>query len=81
MASANTTSSRCILIKTKIVILTISTDEDDVIAVLKAGAHGYVSKGISAHELVDVLQAIYLGKSYVTTTKLLQYVGVLDGRL
>ena len=51
---------------TKIVMLTISPDDDHVIAALKAGARGYVSKGISARELVSILQAIHEGESYVT---------------
>ncbi len=51
---------------TKIVMLTISPDESDVLAALKAGARGYVSKGVSARELAGILQSVHQGESYVT---------------
>src|SRR5437660_907125 len=38
---------------TRIVMLTVSEEEDDVLAALKAGAHGYILKGIAARELVQ----------------------------
>src|SRR5919197_5471642 len=37
---------------TKIVMLTVSEDEDHLLAVLQAGAAAYVIKGVSARELV-----------------------------
>ena len=36
---------------TKIVMLTVSAADDDVLRALKAGAHGYVLKGVSSREL------------------------------
>jgi DNA-binding NarL/FixJ family response regulator len=53
---------------TKIVMLTVSEDEDDVLAALKAGARAYVLKGVSARELVDILRMVHAGEVYVTPT-------------
>jgi DNA-binding NarL/FixJ family response regulator len=51
---------------TKIIMLTVSKDEDDLMAALKAGARGYVLKGVSAHELAKVVQAVAGGDVYVS---------------
>jgi DNA-binding NarL/FixJ family response regulator len=51
---------------TKIVMLTVSEEEDDVVAALKAGARGYIVKGVSARELVRILRSIDSGEAYVT---------------
>lgn len=51
---------------TKIVMLTGSEDEDHLIAALKAGARGYILKGISARDLVTILRSICAGEVYVT---------------
>jgi two-component system nitrate/nitrite response regulator NarL len=50
----------------KIVILTVVEDEDAVLRALKEGAHGYVLKGVSAEELVQVIRSVYRGETYVT---------------
>lgn len=50
----------------KIVMLTASEDEQHVSAALEAGARGYVLKGVGAQELMQTLQAVYKGESYVT---------------
>ena len=52
----------------KIVMLTVSEREDDVAASLKAGARGYILKGVSARDLVAAVQSIHKGESYVTPT-------------
>jgi DNA-binding NarL/FixJ family response regulator len=51
---------------TKIVMLTASTEEDDLMAALKAGARGYILKGVGARELVDILRSVSTGAGYVT---------------
>lgn len=51
---------------TRIVMLTASEDEEDVTAALKAGARGYIVKGVSSRELVAILRAIHDGQVYVT---------------
>lgn len=50
----------------KIVMLTASEAEDDVIAALKGGARGYILKGLSGNELVKIVQDVYAGDAYVT---------------
>lgn len=50
---------------TKVVMLTASEEEDKLLQALKAGAAGYVLKGVSARELVAVLRAIHAGEVYV----------------
>src|SRR5262245_43958468 len=50
---------------TKVVMLTVSEDEDDLLAAMKAGASGYVLKGASARELQAVIRAVCAGEVYV----------------
>lgn len=51
---------------TKIVMLTVSEDEDDLLAAMKAGASGYVLKGVTSRELVGALRQVLDGEVYVT---------------
>lgn len=51
---------------TKIIVLTVSDHEDDLLAAFKAGARGYLLKGILARELVDVVRAVDSGEVYVS---------------
>jgi two-component system nitrate/nitrite response regulator NarL len=53
---------------TKIVMLTASEHEDDVVQALKAGARGYIVKGVTARELKTILRAVNNGEAYVTPT-------------
>lgn len=50
---------------THIVMLTVSEDEDDLLAAMKAGASGYVLKGAGASELISVIRAVHGGQVYV----------------
>lgn len=50
---------------TRIVMLTVSEDEDDLLAAVKAGASGYVLKGAGGSELVSVIRAVNAGEVYV----------------
>ena len=52
----------------KVVMLTVREDQATVNAALKAGARGYVVKGVEGPELVSVLRKIHSGQSYVTPT-------------
>jgi len=51
---------------TRIVMLTVLEDEDKLLASFKAGAHAYVLKGVSAHELARVVRSVAEGEVYVT---------------
>lgn len=50
----------------KIVMLTVSEHEEDVLRSLKAGARGYILKGVTARELIATVRAVNAGESYVT---------------
>lgn len=50
---------------TRIVMLTVSEDEDDLLAAMKAGASGYVLKGAGAGELAAVIRSVNAGEVYV----------------
>jgi DNA-binding NarL/FixJ family response regulator len=49
----------------RVVMLTVSEDEDDLLAAMKAGASGYVLKGAAAGELMNVLRTVNAGEVYV----------------
>ena len=51
---------------TKIVMLTMFADEDKLLAAFKAGACGYVLKGVSARELAGVVRTAASGEVYVS---------------
>jgi DNA-binding NarL/FixJ family response regulator len=53
---------------TKVIMLTASEEEDAVLSALKAGARGYILKGVAARELIRTLHAVYDGEAYVTPT-------------
>jgi DNA-binding NarL/FixJ family response regulator len=50
----------------KIIMLTVSEDEEDVLGAFKAGASGYVLKGVSGGELADIVRGVHQGRNYVT---------------
>jgi two-component system, NarL family, nitrate/nitrite response regulator NarL len=50
---------------TRVVMLTVSEDEDDLLAAMKAGASGYVLKGAGATELINVIRSVHGGQVYV----------------
>jgi DNA-binding NarL/FixJ family response regulator len=49
----------------RVVMLTVSEDEDDLLAAMKSGASGYVLKGAAASELMNVLRTVNAGEVYV----------------
>lgn len=51
---------------TKIVMLTVFEDEDKLLAAFKAGACGYVLKGVSARDLANVVRNTANGEVYVS---------------
>jgi DNA-binding NarL/FixJ family response regulator len=51
---------------TRIVMLTVSEEEADVLATLKAGARGFILKGVSGRELRSILASVADGEVYVT---------------
>jgi DNA-binding NarL/FixJ family response regulator len=63
LAAAGRIASACPA--TRIVMLTVSEDEDDLLAAVKAGASGYVLKGAGGGELAGVIRSIVAGDVYV----------------
>lgn len=49
-----------------IVVLTVSEADDDILAALRAGAKGYVLKGVGSATLVEALRGVASGESYVS---------------
>ncbi len=52
----------------RIMMLTVAEEPESLLAALKAGAHGYVLKGVAAHELRGVIRNVAAGEAYVTPT-------------
>ena len=50
----------------KVIMLTVSEQEHDVQAALKAQARGYVLKGVASDELISILRDIHNGDSYIS---------------
>ena len=50
----------------RVAMLTVSEEDDDILRALKAGAQGYVLKGIRARDLVRVVRDLAAGRSYVS---------------
>lgn len=49
----------------RVAMLTVSEEDEDVLQALKAGAAGYVLKGVGARELVGIVVDLAAGRSYV----------------
>lgn len=52
----------------RIMMLTVAENSESLLAALKAGAHGYVLKGVSADELRTITRNVAAGEAYVTPT-------------
>lgn len=50
--------------KLKILILSMYLDYERISGAIDAGADGYVPKDLAAEELIEAIQAIYMGKNY-----------------
>lgn len=50
----------------RIVMLTSSEDEAHVLGALRAGARGYVVKGVTGRELRDIVRAVHRGEVFVS---------------
>jgi DNA-binding NarL/FixJ family response regulator len=53
---------------TKIIMLTVSDDEDDLYDAVKAGANGYLLKEISVEEVAEAIRAVVQGQSLISPT-------------
>jgi two-component system NarL family response regulator len=57
---------REILPSTKILMLTVSDEEDDLYEAIKAGANGYLLKEISVEEVANAIHAVVQGQSLIS---------------
>ncbi len=62
--AARVISSACPVVK--VIMLTVSEQEEDVTQALEAGANGYILKGTSGTDLISTLQSVSRGESYVS---------------
>jgi DNA-binding NarL/FixJ family response regulator len=51
---------------TRVVMLTVSGDEDDVMHALEAGAVGYLLKGTDARDLITAVKTLSAGESFLS---------------
>ena len=52
----------------RIAMVTVSEQDQDVIAALRAGAIGYVLKGVAAAELAEILTGVAAGEAHISPT-------------
>ncbi|RLE15541.1 MAG: DNA-binding response regulator [Actinobacteria bacterium] len=64
IAATSEISARCPA--TAVLILTVSEDTDDLLQALKAGARGYVLKGVSGQGLIHAVRSVTAGEVYIT---------------
>lgn len=50
---------------TKIVFLTVSESDDNLVEALKAGGRAYILKGVAGRELIRILRVVNEGESYL----------------
>jgi two-component system, NarL family, nitrate/nitrite response regulator NarL len=51
---------------TRVAMLTVSEDEEDLLTAFKVGVRGYILKGISARDLRKIVQDLAAGEAYVS---------------
>lgn len=66
--------------QTKIIMLTVSEEEDIVLRALAAGASGYALKGIPGSELISVVRSVLTGEPYLPTSMAARLVSTMMGR-
>jgi two-component system nitrate/nitrite response regulator NarL len=49
----------------RIIVLTVSVAEENLLAAMKAGAKAYILKGVAGRELLRILRLVLAGESYV----------------
>ena len=61
-----TRTIREIFPSTRIIMLTVSDEEDDLFDAVKAGANGYLLKEVSIEEVADAVRAVVQGQSLIS---------------
>lgn len=62
----------------KIVMLTVSEHDDDVLLALRAGARGYILKGVGGEELINIVRSVDGGASYVSPNLAARLLGAVQ---
>jgi two-component system NarL family response regulator len=52
--------------RTEVIIITISEDEEHVFKAIKAGASGYLLKGVSSDEVVKAIKTVFKGEALLS---------------
>ena len=52
--------------RSRVMMLTVSTNQVDAAKSLRLGARGYVVKGVGGPELIEAVRAIFNGKQYLS---------------
>ena len=66
--------------ETRIIMLTVSEEDDDVLEALDAGATGYVLKGTPAPELIAAVSTVADGQPYLSPALGMRLFGVIRNR-
>jgi two-component system, NarL family, nitrate/nitrite response regulator NarL len=48
----------------KILILSVHNNQDSILRIVRAGAHGYISKEASPEQLLHAIEAVYTGEAF-----------------
>lgn len=62
----------------RVAMLTVSEEDDDVMQALKAGASGYVLKGVGSRELVQILSDLAAGGTYVAPSLAMKMLSAMN---
>lgn len=63
---------------TRIIVLTVSDEQDDIYAAVKAGANGYLLKEVSIEEVADAVRAVHRGQSLISPSLASRLLAELD---
>jgi DNA-binding NarL/FixJ family response regulator len=66
---------------TRIIVLTVSDEQDDLYGAVKAGANGYLLKEVSIEEVADAVRAVYAGQSLISPSLASKLLSDFSGRV
>ncbi len=62
----------------RVAMLTVSEEDDDVMQALKAGATGYILKGVGSRDLVQIVTDLAEGRSYVAPSLAMKVLAAMN---
>ena len=62
----------------RVAMLTVSEEDDDIMQALKAGALGYILKGVGARDLVQIVSDLAAGRSYVAPSLAIKVMAAMN---